>query len=232
VLSLSSLSPLAVLVDMDGLLIDSEPLWSDVLDAFCARRGQRYTAVDAAACLGRGIDRCAEYLIATYGFEGEASAHVDEIERGFEACAGSAPACKGAEALLLALAGETKLALGSSSARPLVQAALGPRGWLSRFDVVVTGSDVARKKPAPDIYLEAARQLGVAPARCVVLEDSPAGCASGRAAGATVIAVTHDVDAVRGHADHVFPDLYAVARALGLRVEEIATSSTGTHSAL
>lgn len=213
---------------MDGLLVDSEPLWARVTDAFCQRRGARYDAEDAAACMGRGIGRTIEYLAARYGWQPDLEAHAAEISDDFAREVPGAPACHGADVLLRGLHGRLPIGLGSSSARRLVEAALGGKGWFSLFGAVVTGSDGHRIKPAPDIYLATARALGVVPARCVVLEDSPVGCRAGRDAGAFVIAIPgpevieahHRGEAVLSQifppelADAVAPDLVSAARAL------------------
>lgn len=210
------MTPAAVLFDMDGLLLDSEPLWAAVLGEFCAARGARYSDEDAAACLGRGIDSCVTYLVARYGFAGEHRALTGEIDERFRVRAHEAPPCPHAEHTLDAARARTKVALGSSTARPLVEAALGPRGWLARFDVVVTGSDVAHKKPAPDIFVACAARLAVPIADCVVLEDSQAGCEAGRAAGARVIAVGPDSARLASIAHEVTRHLGEAAALLGL----------------
>lgn len=205
----------AFLFDMDGLLLDTEPLWDDVIDGFCRRRDRAYTAEDALACRGRGIEQCARYLKDKYGFAGDVHAHVDEIDGAFEARVGAASPMPGARDLLFAVAETHPTALGSSSARALIEAALGGRGWLPKFRAVVTGSDVVHKKPAPDIYLACAAKLGVHPTRCVVLEDSPVGSESGRRAGAYVVGVGKG-EALAEHAHVVVPDLFAAAAHLGV----------------
>lgn len=209
------MTPAAVLFDMDGLLLDSEPLWAAVLDDFCAARGGRYSEEDAAACLGRGIDRCVEHLVARYGFGGEHRDLVAEIDERFRVRAHEAPPCPHALRVVDAAKSCTKIALGSSTARPLVEAALGPRGWLGRFDAVVTGSDVANKKPAPDIFLLCAARLSVPIEQCVVLEDSRAGCEAGRAAGARVIAVGPESEKLASVAHEFVAHLGEAALRLG-----------------
>jgi HAD superfamily hydrolase (TIGR01509 family) len=204
---------------MDGLLIDSEPLWVLALDAFCSARGVSYSAADASACMGRGIPHSATYLAARHGWPEDRDAHVDEINRRFIALVGQAPSRTGADDLLRSLHGRMPLGLGSSSARLVIDAALAGKGWLPLFDAIVTGSDVERLKPAPDIFLEAARRLGQRPDTCVVFEDSLAGCQAARAAGMLVVAVP-DHEADRGAfldvADVVAVDLIVGARAVGL----------------
>jgi beta-phosphoglucomutase-like phosphatase (HAD superfamily) len=104
--------------------------------------------------------------------------------------------------------------VASSSAKPLVEATLARFGLRDRFAAVVTGSCVARPKPAPDIFLEAARRLGASPEACVVLEDSVAGVMAARAAGMRAIAVPeHDAQRFAGLADAVVADLHE-ARAM------------------
>ena len=181
---------------MDGLLIDSEPLWKLAIDAFCAKRGATYTNEDAAACIGRGIAHTVERLTSRCGWAPDHAAHVAEIARDFALRVPHAPAHKGAEALLRTLAAKFPTALASSSERWLVEAALADRGWLARFAAIVTGSDVTRLKPAPDIFLLAAERLGVEPGACVVFEDSLAGCTAARAAGMFVVAVPELAHAV------------------------------------
>ena len=200
----------AVLFDMDGLLLDTEPLWDEVIDLFCQARGQRYTHEDAVQCRGRGIEQCARYLSKQYGFSGEISAQVDEIDNAFERRVGGSSPCVGAEDLLRFASPLWPCALGSSSTRPLINAALGPRGWLPLFHAIVTGSDVTRKKPDPDIYLACAEKLRVDITQCLVLEDSVVGCDAGRRAGAHVVGVGVMGDALLPFAHRVVTDLRVV----------------------
>jgi len=203
----------AVLFDMDGLLLDSEPLWDEVTHAFCVARGGVYTEADSQACRGRGIAHTARYLAETKGFVLDVAETVTQIETAFVAAVPRARFCLGAEELLRSLSGRLPIALGSSSPRIIVEAALTARGALSLFDAVVTGSDVERRKPAPDIFLACARLLDVDPARCLVLEDSVPGCEAARAAGMRVFGVLATVDdALRLAATELHPDLFAVAR--------------------
>lgn len=203
----------AVLFDMDGLLLDSEPLWDEVTDAFCAARGARYTETDSQACRGRGVDNTARYLSETKGFPLDVEGDVALIEAAFVAAVPGAPYCVGAEELLRSLHGRLPIALGSSSPRHIVEAALVARGALALFGAVVTGSDVERRKPAPDIFLACARLLDVDPARCLVLEDSVAGCEAARAAGMRAFGVLPTAgEALRSVATEIHPDLFAVAR--------------------
>jgi mannitol-1-/sugar-/sorbitol-6-/2-deoxyglucose-6-phosphatase len=120
--------------------------------------------------------------------------------------------------LLDAARGVWPLALASSSPARLIDAILGRFGLVPRFAAIVSGDHVTHKKPAPDIFLRAAKELGVEPARCAVLEDSVAGVTAGRAAGMFVIAVPEGPWEGRGYdgvADVVVADLHAARRVLG-----------------
>src|SRR5258706_6208836 len=127
---------------MDGLLIDSEPVWARAIDGFCQRRGARYSEPDIAACIGLGIGHNVVYLAERYGWPLDADAQIAEILADFTGRVASASAMPHAQRLLQALRGRLPIAVGSSTVRPLVEAALTAQGWLSWFDAVVTGSDV------------------------------------------------------------------------------------------
>jgi sugar-phosphatase len=205
----------ALLLDMDGLMVDSEPLWFLVERDFARSRGGDWTEALAHVCVGTGIAHTLRTMERSLGFavdlERDAAAIVTAfIDRVAELSL--KPGC----AELLAEAGTRAVpcAVASSSARPLVEATLARFGMRDRFAAVVTGSCVARPKPAPDIFLEAARRLGAAPEACVVLEDSVAGVTAARAAGMRAIAVPEREPArFVGVADAVVSDLHE-ARAL------------------
>jgi HAD superfamily hydrolase (TIGR01509 family) len=180
----------AVLFDMDGLLIDSEPLWLEAETAVMARLGAAWTTADQAQLLGGSLKRTVRYLMgkATRPASPELVAEwlmsgvCDLVrERGV-------PLQPGAPELLaeVAAAGLPR-ALVTSSERRFMDAVLDRTGL--RFDVLVCANDVTMTKPDPEPYLLAAKLLGADPARCVALEDSPNGVTSAEAAGCQVIAV-------------------------------------------
>jgi HAD superfamily hydrolase (TIGR01509 family) len=182
----------AVLFDLDGLLVDSEPVWFEVESAVMARLGGQWGPADQAALIGGSLDRTVTYLLARAAQPAQASR--PEVERWLldEMTAlvltRGLPARPGARELLAEVAGAgVPHALVTSSARQIMQAALAVTGM--RFPVTVCGEDVRHTKPDPEPYLLAAARLGVAPGGCVVLEDSPSGAAAARAAGCPVIAV-------------------------------------------
>jgi HAD superfamily hydrolase (TIGR01509 family) len=182
----------AVLFDLDGLLVDSEPLWFEVQRAVMARLGGQWGPADQEALIGGSLDRTVTYLLAKAAQPGTAGR--DEVARwlldemtGLMLARG-VPVQPGARELLAGVAGAgIPHALVTSSARQIMQAALTVTGL--GFGVTVCGEDVRRTKPDPEPYLLAAARLGVPPAGCVALEDSPSGAAAARAAGSAVIVV-------------------------------------------
>lgn len=184
----------AVLFDLDGLLVDSEPAWTRAERSAFEWLGGTWGAEVKAACVGRRLDGMAAELIR----RARSDVPVAVVMRRLDAEAarffaeGLAPR-PGALALLAEVAAaELPVALVSSTRRGLVEAALPSLGS-PRFDVLVTGDDVEHAKPDPEPYLLAARRLGLDPAGCAVLEDSPAGVAAGVAAGCPVVAVPNTV---------------------------------------
>ncbi len=180
----------ALVFDMDGLMVDSEPLWFEVERDFARSRGGDWTAALGDACIGQGMANTLRVMHETFGFAIDVERDAAAIVDAFVARVGDLTLKRGClELIEAARAHAVPRAVASSSARRLVEATLARFGLRERFDAVVTGDCVAHPKPAPDIFLEAASRLGVPPAACVVLEDSPAGVQAGRAAGMRVIHV-------------------------------------------
>jgi HAD superfamily hydrolase (TIGR01509 family) len=210
----------AIVFDMDGLLVDSEPLWGQVEADFARARGGDFTPELARQCVGQGLANTLRVMNATFGFPVDIDRDSAEIVDRFVARAHELALKPGARELLEHAKGVVPVALGSSSSRRLVRAALEAVGLSSRFIVVVTGDDVEHPKPAPDIFARCARELRVVPGRCVVLEDSLAGVRAGRAAGMRVIAVPEGAPDGRGfedHSDAVVGDLFEAWALLTLR---------------
>jgi HAD superfamily hydrolase (TIGR01509 family) len=180
----------AVLFDMDGLLVDTEPLWFETEMDVMARLGASWTKQDQAALLGGSIERTVSYLLA----KATRPASPAEVERWMLdgmlslAEAGRVTVLPGARELLAEVAAAgLPYALVTSSQRALADAVLAGTGF--RFPVTVCGEDVPATKPDPAPYLLAAKLLDVEPGRCAALEDSPNGVASATAAGCLVVAV-------------------------------------------
>ncbi len=185
----------AVLFDMDGLLVDTEPQWFEVETEVMARLGGDWTPADQVAILGASSHRGATYMLEKLG-TAAAGVTVDDVvawldEGIVQHVQRHVTVLSGARELLDDL-GRAKVSCGlvSSSVRPMVDAVLAHIGT-GHFAVTVSGDDVSRTKPDPEPYLKAIASLGVEPERCVVLEDSPNGVAAGLAAGCYVVAVPH-----------------------------------------
>ena len=182
----------AVLWDMDGLLVDTEPLWTVAEHELAERLGGVFTAEMKAAIVGTRLDVAIPLFLQHLGREvtpeavQESSAWL--LARMVTLFERPLPLQPGAAELLKAVddAGIPQ-ALVSSSFRVLVDAVLAH--GVGPFATTIAGDEVIRGKPDQEPYLTAAARLGVDPARCVVLEDSPAGVASGQAAGCVVVAV-------------------------------------------
>ncbi len=183
---------------MDGLLVDSEPLWFVIEREVAERLGAPWGEADQEALIGGSLDRTVSYLLAkadgVAGVGGAARAGRAEVARWLVAgmarlvLARGLPLQPGAARLLAGLeAAGVPCALVTASSRAIMDAVLKVTGL--SFSVTVCGEDVRRGKPDPEPYLQAAALLGVPPPGCVVLEDSPTGIAAARAAGCPVIAV-------------------------------------------
>lgn len=185
----------AVLFDLDGTLIDSEPLGMRGLGMILSRYGHAMPADFGQHVIGRRSHDSATLLIEHFALPHTVEELVAEkrvlindlIEREVEAL-------PGAEAILRELRERgVPAAVATSSSRPYLNMILAKFGWAEFFAASVTGEEVAHGKPAPDIFLRAAELLDVPPARCLVIEDAPHGVAAGLAAGATVLAIPNSV---------------------------------------
>jgi sugar-phosphatase len=210
----------ALLFDMDGLMVDSEPLWFEVERDFARAHGGDWTPELAASGIGKGLDHTLRTMNAAFGLPVGPShrpTHEAWIVDTFLARAHKIAIKTGCLELLAAGKGVVPMAAASSSVGRLVRGVLHGLGLAPSFDAIVSGDDVANPKPAPDIFLEAARRLGVAPAACVVLEDSLAGTTAAHAAGMQVIAVPErSTPGIEKVATMVVADLHEARRALTL----------------
>ena len=180
----------AVIFDMDGVLIQSEEVWDEVREAYVRERGGRYDAEVQRAMMGMSSTEWSRYLHETAGVPDEPQTINEEVvRRMLESYRGRLPLIDGAVEAVQRLAARYRLGLASSSNRPLIDAVLDVAGLAPYFEVTVSSEEVERGKPAPDVYLEAARRLGVDPARAVAVEDSHGGIRSAKAAGMRVIAI-------------------------------------------
>jgi HAD superfamily hydrolase (TIGR01509 family) len=182
--------PAAVFFDMDGLLIDTEPLWFAVETDILAELGVSWTYQDHAALVGSSLPVSSAFLANRAGGGVEPAQIADQLlSRMASRLRRPPPLQPGIVELIDELdAASVPRVLVSSSFRILVDAALEGIAPLT-FKAIVAGDDVTHNKPHPEPYLTAADRLGVDPADCVALEDSPNGAASATAAGCRVVAV-------------------------------------------
>jgi HAD superfamily hydrolase (TIGR01509 family) len=180
----------AVVFDMDGVLIDSEHLWDDVREQIARERGGTYGPEQQRAMMGMSSPEWSAYMHEVVGLaESPEEINALVVAGMLERYAGSPPLLPGAVAAVERLAAEWPLAIASSSNRELIDAVLEhtPLGGL--FRETVSSEEVARGKPSPDVYLEAARRLDVPAARCAAIEDSHNGIRAAKAAGMRTLAI-------------------------------------------
>jgi HAD superfamily hydrolase (TIGR01509 family) len=211
--------PDAVVFDNDGLLLDTESVWTRAEQDLFERRGTEFTPADKRELVGTSAEIAGAVLERRLGEPGRAAALIEELnelvvaelEHGVEAMIG-------ARELLERLRERgTPIGLVSNSPRHFVERSIEIVGFRHLFDVVISAHEVAAPKPAPDPYLEACSRLGVEPGPSVVaLEDSPTGVAAARAAGLTVIGIPSIEGILLEEAHHLAESLLdeAVARHL------------------
>jgi HAD superfamily hydrolase (TIGR01509 family) len=180
-----------VIFDMDGVIVDSEVWWDDVRSTFAAANGRQWTSDDQAAVMGANSPGWARIMRERLHLDlPEATierAIVDGVAERYRR--EGAPRIEGAVEAVRRIAADRPVALASSSHADVIGEALAATGLGDVFSAVVSSDEVAQGKPAPDVYLEAARRLGVVPAACLVVEDSYNGVRAGKAAGMTVVLV-------------------------------------------
>lgn len=202
----------AVIFDLDGVLVDSETLWADVRRRFTLDRGGEWGEDAERAMLGMSAPEWSAFMHDTLGVPDPpariVAAVVAEMSRRYR---DRVPLLPGALDAVRRLAATWPLGLASSANRPIIDLVLEKTGLAASFTVTVSADEVRRGKPAPDVYLEAARGLGVRPERCAGVEDSANGIRALAAAGMRIIAVPNrdfppDPD-VLAQADAVITDL-------------------------
>jgi HAD superfamily hydrolase (TIGR01509 family) len=183
----------AVVFDLDGVLVDSEHVWDDVRESLAHERGGTWHPGAQRAMMGMSSPEWSRYMHERIGLA-EPPEEINRIvvERMLERYAGGPPWIPGALEAVHRLAGAFPLGLASSSNRELIDTVLEAGDLAAFFRVAVSSEEVARGKPAPDVYLEAARRLGVDPAVCVAIEDSHNGIRSAKAAGMGCIAIPNE----------------------------------------
>lgn len=216
----------AVIFDLDGLLVDSEHVWHIEETRMIEERGQEYTPAIRDQVVGLRIDACLEFLRETYQFSDTVEElYAELMDRFLKRIPNQVKAKPGAwEIVEYVHEHGIPTAIASSSPMVIINAEIDAQGWGELFAVRCSAEDDLLGKPAPDVYLRAAETLGVDPASCIALEDSPNGARAAVAAGMLCYAVpdashsrSEDFD---GITPHVFPDLHE------------ALASIKAHSAL
>ena len=205
----------AVIFDMDGLLLDTEGIYTEVTSIIAARYGRTFDWSIKQNIIGRGAGDLANYVVEALDLPITAEEFLVVREPLMRERFPTAKAMPGAQELVRHLkANNIPIAVGtSSSSQSFAQKTTLHRDWFALFDFIVTADDpeVGAAKPAPDIFLTAARRLGVVPEDCLVFEDSPFGVTAAKAAGMTAIAIPDAAmaDARYAHADGIIRTLKA-----------------------
>jgi HAD superfamily hydrolase (TIGR01509 family) len=180
----------AVIFDLDGVLLQSEEVWDEVRERYVRERGGRYDDEVQRAMMGMSSTEWSRYLHEHAGVPVEPERlNAEVVERMLERYRHELPLIPGAVEAVERIGARWPLGLASSSNRELIEAVLEASGLKRFFRATVSSEEVPSGKPAPDVYLEAARRLGVEPQRSAAVEDSHGGIRSARAAGMRVIAI-------------------------------------------
>ena len=210
----------AVIFDMDGLLVDSEPAWYRARVDLLERHGRVWTAADQLAMAGVHTDVWVNALCDK--LDGQLSREevfdgiIDRMAGYY--MGGEVPIMPGADEAIAACADRYRVGLASGSPMRLIDACLTGAGWVDSFEALISSDELEHGKPAPDIYLELMRRMGLDPMSTAVVEDFGAGIRSARAAGTRVVAVpnptTDPGPGVLGLADTRIASLHELVAAL------------------
>jgi HAD superfamily hydrolase (TIGR01509 family) len=209
----------AVVFDLDGVIVDSEQVWDEVREQYTRESGGTYTESATRDMMGMSSLEWSRYMHEALGVPGtpqEINAAV--VARMLQRYGEEPPLIPGAVDVVRRCAERWPLAIASSSNPELIDVVLDESGLRDVISVAVSSQEVARGKPAPDVYLEAARRLGVEPRRCAAVEDSHNGILSAKAAGMRVIAIPNphfppaadalaDADVVLRSIEELTPDV-------------------------
>ena len=180
----------AVVFDLDGVVVDSEQVWDAAREGLARERGGRWHERAHLDMMGMSSLEWSRYMHDVIGL-GEPPEEISaEVVRRLESIyRGRLPLIEGAEDAVRRLAERFPLALASSSNRPIIDLFMELSGLGEHFAATVSSEEVGRGKPSPDVYLEAARLLGIAPEACAAVEDSHNGILAAKAAGMRVVAI-------------------------------------------
>ena len=194
----------AVIFDLDGVLVDSEIWWHEERVDWARERGLTWTHEDSSHVMGANSRGWARIMRERMGLPRteEPAIEVDIVDRVVRRYADGAPEIDGAIEAVRDIAQHWPVAIASSAHRAVIDAALHATGLDAVIPIVVSSDEVEHGKPAPDVYLEAARQLGAKPEVCLVIEDSLNGVRAARGAGMIVVLVPNEsIPPARGAAE-------------------------------
>ena len=211
----------AVVFDLDGVLVDSEQVWDEVRERYTHEVGGTHTESAARDMMGMSSHEWSAYMADKLGVPGTpAEINAAIVERMLARYGEEPPLIPGAVDAVRRIAGRYPLGIASSSNPELIEVVLTASGLSELFAVRVSSQEVPRGKPAPDVYLEAARRLGVDSLSCGAVEDSHNGIRSAKAAGMRVVAVPNphfrpdeealsQADVVLGSVSELSPEIFA-----------------------
>ncbi len=180
----------AVIFDLDGVLLDSEAVWNAARRTVALEHGGEWPADAQRTMMGMSSTEWSAYMHDELGVRLTASQISDAVVARLAALYHEQlPLIDGARETVISFANQWPLGMASSANRTIIDLVLRLAGLEACFEITVSSEEVARGKPAPDVYLEAARRIGVPPGACVAIEDSSNGIRSAAAAGMTVVAV-------------------------------------------
>jgi HAD superfamily hydrolase (TIGR01509 family) len=222
----------AVVFDLDGVILDSEQLWDEVREGLVRERGGRWSEQAQADMMGMSSKEWSRYLHEVVGVpDPPEQINREVVRRMLDRYAERLPLIDGAVEAVKRMAARWPLGLASSSNRELIDRALEVSRLAPYFRATVSSEEVDRGKPAPDVYLEAARRLGVEPARCAGIEDSANGIRSAHAAGMLVVAIPNPAfpppDDVLALAGVVLRSIKELGPRVVTEAERPSTASTG-----
>ena len=207
--------PAAVIFDLDGVLVDSEALWNDARRQLVEESGGTWKDEAQQAMMGMSSVEWSRYMREELGVPmSEEAISADVVERLEHLYRERLPLIPGAREAVIAVAPRWPLALASSANRSLIELVLELAGLTDCFEATVSSEEVAHGKPAPDVYLEAARRLSSEPATCVAVEDSTSGLRSAAAAEMGIVAIPNQ-------AFPPAPDALALADVVLESIEEL-----------
>ena len=218
--NLNSWKPKAVIFDMDGLLVDTEPAWGRAERALIESRGHVFDVEVRKQIMGMRIDGIVQTFADFYGMtEGIQTLASELVQHMLDTIPDGVESMPGASDLINFLVEkDVPRAIASSSSMKIIEAIVSGQGWAGHFPIRCSADAVPNGKPAPDVFLLAAQKLGMEPSACLALEDSLNGARAAVAAGMVCFVVPeaehNDTTRFEGVTPHVYQSLYHVLDAL------------------